>query len=595
MTWFPVGASMFSSNIGSEHFIGLAGVGAASGTAMILYEWSSMPLMFLLGWIFLPVYISSGAYTLPEYIEKRCGGRRLRLYLSCLSLFMYVVTKLSVSIYAGALFIKLALGWDMYISIAGLLLVTSVYTILGGLTAVIYTDTFQTVVMVIGAVVLTVIGFHEVGGLERLEVMYMNSTPSVGINESTTCGKPREDAFHIFRDAVTGDQPWPGLLIQSSLGCLWYWCCDQVIVQRTLAAKSLSHGKAGALMAGYLKFLPLFLMVYPGMISRVLFTDSVGCVNKKECERYCENPLGCTDIAYPKLVLEILPTGLRGLLMAVMLSAIMSSLTSIFNSSSTLFTMDLWRRMRPRANQRELLIVGRCFILVMCAASILWIPLVRSSQRGQLFNYINAMQGYLGTPTGILFLFAVLWKRTNENGAFWGIIIGNVCGMIRLALDIVYPAPPCGQPETRPEVVYLVHYTYFSCLNMVITAAAIIIFSLLSKKPSEQQLKNVTFWTKLKMSEDPSKKTDGDNEYANPMTVATEDDEDPTEQIQEGRCHKLFDFVCGIPTTRNTKSHEFTEEEKRDFLREDPKWQTILNVNALVGIAVMAFLMGFFH
>ncbi|XP_041376601.1 sodium/glucose cotransporter 4-like isoform X2 [Gigantopelta aegis] len=486
MTWFTVGASLFSSNIGSEHFVGLAGIGAASGIAMVMYEWLSMPLVLCLAWLFLPVYISAGVYTLPEYMEKRCGGQRIRIYLSCLSLILYIVTKLAVSIYAGALFIKLALAWDMYISIAGLLLVTGIYTILGGLAAVMYTDTFQTVVMTIGAIVLTSMGFYKIGGFDNLQHLYMEAIPSVGTND-TTCGVPRADAFHVFRDPVTSDQPWPGLILQASIGCLWYWSCDQVIVQRTLAARNLSHAKGGAIVAGYLKLLPLFLMVYPGMISRALFPESVGCVDPKECEKYCGNPVGCSNIAYPKLVLEIMPIGLRGLLMAVMLSAIMSSLTSIFNSASTLFTMDLWRRMRPRATQRELLIVGRAFILFMSAVSILWLPLVRSSQGGQLFNYIQAVQGYLGTPTTALFLFAILWKRTNENGAFWGIVVGHVCGVIRMSLDFAYPAPACGEEESRPAVLYRVHYTYYGCLLLVVTSIAIIVFSLISEKQPESE------------------------------------------------------------------------------------------------------------
>ncbi|CAH1787470.1 unnamed protein product [Owenia fusiformis] len=506
IAWWPVGASLFASNVGSEHFIGLAGTGAASGIAIVLYEWSCIPLLIALGWLFLPIYISAGVYTLPEYLEKRFGGSRIRIYLSCLAVVLYIVTKIAVCIFAGGLFIQLALGWDMYLSIAVLLLITGLYTVLGGLAAVIYTDTLQTIIMMLGATSLTIMSFVRIGGYDGLIKEYQKAVPSIGENNSTyngTCGAPRKDAFHLFRDPVTSDNPWPGIILQSSIGCLWYWCCDQVIVQRALAAKNLMHAKGGAILAGYLKLLPMFFIVLPGMISRALYPEEVACIDMDECLKHCNNPVGCSNIAYPKLVMEFLPVGLKGLLMAVMMAAIMSSLTSIFNSASTLFTMDLWRRVRPHAHDRELLIVGRVFIIILCGVSILWVPMVQTSQGGQLFVYIQAVQGYLGTPVGALFLMAVLWKRMTEHGAFWGILIGHFCGVVRMILDFVYTPPGCGEEDTRPAVV-MVHYTYFGPLLLIITAVAITAISFLTEPPIDQQLKGVTWWT---IYQDPNSET----------------------------------------------------------------------------------------
>ncbi|KAL8611815.1 hypothetical protein ACOMHN_053536 [Nucella lapillus] len=631
-----VGASLFSSNIGSEHFVGLAGTGAAAGIAMVLYEWNSMILVILLGWLFLPVYMSAGVYTLPEYMEKRFGGIRIRIYLSCLSLVLYIVTKLAVSIYAGALFIKLALAWDMYISIAGLLLITGLYTVLGGLAAVIYTDTFQTVVMTLGAVSLSVISFQKIGGYEALQEKYFAAIPADRHGNSSTCGVPRADAFHIFRDPLHSDNPWPGLLWQSSLGCMWYWCCDQVIVQRSLAARNLSQAKAGSILAGYLKLTPLFFMIFPGMISRALFPDSVGCVDPAVCERVCENAVGCSNIAYPKLVLELLPVGLRGLLMAVMLSAIMSSLTSIFNSSATLFTMDLWRRFRNRATERELLIVGRVFVLLLCVVAIFWIPLVKSSQGGQLFNYIQAVQGYLGTPIGALFIMAILWKRMNERGAFLGIVAGHVCGVVRMAMDFAYPGPGCDEADSRPAVLLRVHYSYFGLLNFAVTALAIVAFSYTDQPPSDEELRNVTWWTRVdKLT---NAQTDDKDHWPSPSTPSPSgikamemeivdgkgggeeggrgggggrggsmndddgdgdgDDDNNTVTVEEGKCHRWFDFICGIPTAYSKSGSnipEITEEQRQEFLRERPGWTSFLNIQAAIAMCVMAFLTGFYH
>ncbi|ELU03811.1 hypothetical protein CAPTEDRAFT_199257 [Capitella teleta] len=493
MTWLTVGASLYASNIGSEHFIGLAGTGAASGLAIIMYEWASLPLVLLLSWAFVPVYISAGVYTLPEYLEKRFGGKRLRTYLTCLSLLLYVITKIVVCIYAGALFITLSLGWNMYLSIAVLLSVTCLYTLLGGLAAVMYTDTLQTIIMTMGAVALTIISFVKIGGYGALQRSYFAAVPASMANDSV-CGRPRDDAFNLFRDPVTADNPWPGLILQASLGCLWYWCADQVIVQRTLAARNIAHAKGGSVAAGFLKLLPLYFMVFPGMISRALYPDDVGCVDPEECEAVCGNPVGCSNIAYPKLVMDLLPTGLRGLLLAVMMSAIMSSLTSIFNSASTLFTMDLWRRIRPASSERELLITGRVVILALCGVSVLWLPLVQSSAGGQLFVYIQIIQGYLGSPVGVLFLMSIFWKRMTEKATFWGILSGHAIGVARMVLEFLYPEPSCGDFDQRPIVLSAVHYTYFSQMNMLLTAAVVAVVSLCSQPASEEKLQFVT-WT----------------------------------------------------------------------------------------------------
>ncbi|XP_055898128.1 sodium/glucose cotransporter 4-like isoform X1 [Biomphalaria glabrata] len=595
LSWWPVGASLFSSNIGSEHFVGLAGTGAAAGIAMVFYEWNSMFLVVVLAWFFLPVYVSAGVYTLPEFMAKRFGGARLRIYLSCLSLVLYIVTKLAVSIYAGGLFIKLALGWDMYISIAGLLLITGIYTVMGGLAAVIYTDTFQTFIMTVGAVVLSVISFNKIGGYKQLVHRYMMAVPSVTTNVTSSCGRPREDAFHLFRDPVNSDNPWPGILLQSSIGCMWYWCCDQVIVQRSLAAKNLSHAKGGSLLAGYLKLTPLFFMVFPGMISRALYPDVIACVDPVKCQEYCENPVGCSNVAYPKLVLELMPVGLRGLLMAVMLSAIMSSLTSIFNSSATLFTMDLWRRVRNHASERELLIVGRLFILLLCGVAILWIPMVKSSQGGQLFNYIQAVQGYLGTPIGALFLAAILWKRMNERGAFFGLLSGHAAGVIRMVIDFAYPAPQCGEVDTRPVILSAVHYTYFGSINLIITALAIVIFSYTAPAQDEEQLYAVTWWTRVDRKSQTNRHTDLTLQEDDTLSESSQ--QTPTTEAGISRWQRWFNFACGIPssTAKIKEAPEISIAQRRSFLLETSKWRGFLNINATIGLVVMAFLIGYFH
>uniref|UniRef100_A0A8C4R8G2 Sodium/glucose cotransporter 2 n=1 Tax=Eptatretus burgeri TaxID=7764 RepID=A0A8C4R8G2_EPTBU len=416
MVWWPIGASLFASNIGSGHFVGLAGTGAASGIAIGGFEWNALFIVVFLGWIFVPIYITAGVITMPEYLKKRFGGLRIRIYLSVLSLLLYIFTKISADMFAGAIFIQQAMGLNLYLAVVCLLIITGLYTITGGLTAVIYTDTLQTIIMLIGSFILTGYAFNNVGGYEGLHKKYMNAIPEVSPNFTINqeCYMPRNDSFNLLRDPITGDLPWPGLVFGLTILAIWYWCTDQVIVQRCLAAKNMSHVKAGCILCGYLKLLPMFLMVMPGMISRILYTDKIACVEPEKCQEYCGTSVGCSNIAYPTLVLNLLPNGLRGLMMAVMLSSLMSSLTSIFNSASTLFTMDIYTRIRPKASEREQMIVGRVFILVLIGISIAWIPIVQEAQSGQLFDYIQSITSYLGPPIAAVFLLAIFVKRVNE-------------------------------------------------------------------------------------------------------------------------------------------------------------------------------------
>ncbi|NWW00593.1 SC5AA protein, partial [Machaerirhynchus nigripectus] len=494
MAWWPIGASLFASSEGSGLFLGLAGTGAAGGIAVAGFEWNATYALLALAWVFVPVYISSGIVTMPEYLQRRFGGQRIRMYLSSLSLLLSIFTKISTDLYSGALFVQVCLGWDLYLSTVLMLVVTGLYTIAGGLAAVIYTDALQTLIMVLGAIVLAVKAFNEVGGYPNLEEAYLKAVPSK-IVPNTTCHLPRADAMHLFRDPVSGDLPWTGMTFGLSIMATWYWCTDQVIVQRSLSAKNLSHAKAGSILASYLKMLPLFLIIMPGMISRVLYPDTVACVDPEECTRVCGAAVGCSNIAYPKLVLELMPSGLRGLMIAVMMAALVSSLTSIFNSSSTLFTMDIWRKLRPRAGDRELLLVGRVVTVVLVALSVVWIPILQSSSGGQLYVYIQAVTSYLAPPVTAVFILAVFWPRANEQGAFWGLMAGLALGLARMGLELAHPTPLCGVPDQRPWLLADVHYLHFAVLLATVTAAIAVAGSLLTPPVPPAQLKDLTWWT----------------------------------------------------------------------------------------------------
>ncbi|XP_012871963.1 PREDICTED: sodium/glucose cotransporter 5 [Dipodomys ordii] len=494
MTWWPIGASLFASSEGSGLFVGLAGSGAAGGLAVAGFEWNATYVLLALAWVFIPIYISSEIVTLPEYIQKRFGGQRICMYLSVLSLLLSVFTKISIDLYAGALFVHICLGWNFYLSTILTLIITALYTIAGGLATVIYTDALQTVIMVVGAVILAIKAFDQIGGYGQLEAAYARAIPS-RIIANTTCHLPRADAMHMFRDPYTGDLPWTGMTFGLTIMATWYWCTDQVIVQRSLSARNLNHAKAGSILASYLKMLPMGLMIMPGMISRALFPDDVGCVVPSECLRACGVEIGCSNIAYPKLVMELMPSGLRGLMIAVMMAALMSSLTSIFNSSSTLFTMDIWRRLRPGAGERELLLVGRLVIVVLIGVSVAWIPILQGSSSGQLFIYMQSVTSSLAPPVTAVFILGIFWKRANEQGAFWGLMAGLVVGALRLVLEFLNPAPLCGHPDMRPALLQNIHYLHFAIALFLLTGAVMAAGSLLTPPPQYTQIENLTWWT----------------------------------------------------------------------------------------------------
>ncbi|EHB08999.1 Sodium/glucose cotransporter 4 [Heterocephalus glaber] len=484
-----IGASLMSSNVGSGLFIGLAGTGAAGGLAVGGFEWNAVFLLLALGWVFVPVYIAAGVVTMPQYLKKRLGGQRNQVYMSVPSLILYIFTKISTDIFSGALFIQMALGWNLYLSTVILLVVTAVYTITGGLMAVIYTDALQTVIMVGGALVLMFLGFQEVGWYPGLQQLYSQALPNATV-PNTTCHLPRADAFHMLRDPVSRDIPRPGLIFGLTVLATWCWCTDQVIVQRSLSAKSLCHAKGGSVLGGYLKILPMFFIVMPGMISRALYPDEVGCVgcmDPEVCQRVGGARVGCSNIAYPKLVMALMPVSLRGLMIAVIMAALMSSLTSIFNSSSTLFAIDVWQRFRRRATEQELMVVGRVFVVFLVVISILWIPITQSSNSGQLFDYIQSVTSYLAPPITALFLLATFCKRITEPGAFWGLLLGLGVGLLHMILEFSYPGPACGEVDRRPAVLKDFHYLYFALLLFGLTAIIIVAISLCTTPIPEEE------------------------------------------------------------------------------------------------------------
>lgn len=401
--WFAVGASLFSTNISSEHFIGLAGAGASDGLAVGCYEWAASFCLFLLGWLFVPYYLKSKVYTMPEFLERRFNSK-CRWYLTIVSIVAYIFTKISVHLFAGAILMRSVLGWDYLTTSILLVLATGIYTIAGGLKAVIYTDLFQSFVLLTGAIVLTLIGLDRVGGFSGLRA----ALPP--------------DFFHMIKPASNPVYPWTGTLFGTMILGVWYWCTDQTIVQKTLSAKDLENARKGSFFCAALKILPVFILVLPGLIAKALYPNTV-----------------TGDNAYPILVLRLLPKGLVGLMVAALLAALMSAMSSVLNSCSTLITMDIFRKTHPHASESRLVLTGRIATGVIVAIGILWVPLIKYLSN-EIYQYLQSVQAYIAAPITAAFLVGVLWKRATGRAAFATLVTGGLLGAGRFLLDVMHDA-----------------------------------------------------------------------------------------------------------------------------------------------------------
>src|SRR6202795_838646 len=406
--WFFVGASLFVSNISTEHFIGLSGTGASSGLAVGHFEWLACLILLILGWVFVPFYLRSNVSTMPEFLERRFN-RHCAVYLAAISIIAYIFTKISVQLYAASVVLERIAGWSLVKTAIILVIATGIYTIAGGLAAVIYTDTVQTLILITGAVALTVIGLHRVGGLEHLRTM----VPA--------------DYFHMIKPASDPNFPWTGIFFGAPILGIWYWCTDQVIVQRVLSARDEGHAKAGTIFAGFLKVLPVFLLFLPGLICYALYPQLFTVVDGKVTNG---------DIAFPTLVINLLPTGLVGLLIAALLAALMGAMSSVFNSASTMVTLDFYKKFRPTASEKQLVNFGRIATGAMVLLGLLWVPFIHLLS-AQLYIYLQSVQAYISPPIAVCFIFGILWPRLNGEGAISSLLVGFVLGATRFICEVL--------------------------------------------------------------------------------------------------------------------------------------------------------------
>jgi solute:Na+ symporter, SSS family len=455
--WLVVGAALFASNIGSEHLVGLAGTGYDSGVAVGQFEVLASLILLILGWVFVPFYLKSSVYTMPEFLERRYSAGA-RWYLAVVSIVGYVLTKISVTLYAGGVVYEVLLGGGFWTGALVIVLATGVYTVLGGLRAVLYTEAMQTIILIGGSLLVTVFGLNQLGGWGA-----MRSAVDASF-------------FDMWQPASHPSFPWTGIVFGAPILGVWYWCTDQYIVQRVLSARGIDDARRGSIFGGFLKLLPLFLFVIPGVVA-------AGLVKSGQLQ------IARPDHAFPEMVRTLLPVGVRGLVVAGFLAALMSSLSAVFNSCSTLITWDVYRKLRPQASERQLVWVGKVATVALVGFGLLWIPLMKYIS-GQLYVYLQSVQAYISPPIAAVFLLGVFWRRVNAHGALASLLTGFVLGMGRLVLELTKSSHH-GFLRWYADINFL----HFAIFLFAVCTAVLVVVSLVTPPLDDAKLAGLTFAT----------------------------------------------------------------------------------------------------
>jgi solute:Na+ symporter, SSS family len=503
--WFVIGASIFASNIGSEHLVGLAASGATDGVALAHYELHAWCLL-VLAWVMVPFYMHSQVFTMPEFLERRFSPTA-RTVLSGISLVAYILTKIAVGIFAGGVVFAVLLpelnfmGLDSFwIGSLLVVVITGLYTIVGGMTAVAYTEALQTIILIIGSALVTVFGLQALGGWSELRAiipseMFNLWKPIVpaGIENTWAPIKETGKMAWYFND----NYPWIGMLVCAPVIGLWYWCTDQYIVQRVLTAPNETEARRGSIMAAFFKLLPVFIFIIPGMICYALAVSG-------RAPGFHELLIGAdgkimrdnAQQAFPLMVAHILPVGIRGIVVAGLLAALMSSLAGAFNACATLFTIDFYGRLRPNTSQEKLVWIGRIATGVMVIIGILWIPVIRGG-RG-LYDYLQGMQSYLAPPIFIVFFFGVFNKRLNAKGCLWALAVGFALGIFRLAVDTPVKLIQGFHYEAGSFlwIINNIFFQYYSMIILVVSALVMVVVSYMTKAPDYAKIVGLTYGTR---------------------------------------------------------------------------------------------------
>src|SRR3954453_9319419 len=507
--WWVIGASIFASNIGSEHIAGLAGSGATSGVAMAHYELHAWCLL-VLAWVFVPFYMRSMVFTMPEFLERRFNEKS-RYVLSIVSLITFVISKIAVGIFAGGVVFATLLP-EMRLNLGGaeidsfwigsvlVIVLTGLYTTLGGMRAVAYNDAVQVIVLIFGSALLTGFGLVKLGGWSELRhfcgsEMFNLWKPLIpaGVEGTWAPVLQTNAAGHVIKQAwyFNGNFPWLGMLFCAPIIGLWYWCTDQYIVQRALGAPNETIARRGSIFAAFLKLFPVYLFLIPGLVCFALAKSGKVPELASIIGPDGQAIPAASNGAFPMMVMYLLPPGIRGIVVAGLLSALMGSLAGVFNACSTLFTVDLYEKGRPEASQHQIVRTGRIATAVMVLIALAWIPVVKGAH--DLYNYLQSVQGYLAPPIFVVFFLGVFWKRMNGAGALWSMIIGFALGIFRMAVDTpVTMGLSTGYPQgSFFWIINNIYFQYWSLLITIVSAIVMVAVSLMTPAPDDTHIQSL--------------------------------------------------------------------------------------------------------
>jgi SSS family solute:Na+ symporter len=453
MTWPIIGITLFAANMGSPALVGLAGDAYSTGISVFNYEWMALTVLVFFAIFFLPFYLRSKVYTMPEFLQRRFD-KRSRYYFSFITLIGNIVIDTAGILYSGAIIVKMVFpALELWQIIAIIAVITAAYTITGGLTAVLYTEAIQGLLLILGAVFVTIFALNAIDfDVQRI----FRETP----DEMLSLIRPMDDP------AV----PWLGLLIGVPLLGFYFWGTNQFMVQRVLSARDTNHGRWGAILAGVLKLPVLFIVVFPGTIGRLLYPD-----------------LPSPDMIYPTMLFDLLPVGILGIVLAGLIAAISSSISATLNSASTLMTMDFVATLKPGLSSKQLVRIGQVFTGVFVIISAAWAPLIANFE--SLFKYLQQILALISPPVVAVFLLGLFWKRINGVGAFTGLISGFFLTIFTVIVRYFYP-------DFFPWLAEL-HFLLVAPLLFMATALVIIPISYLTAPPPQEITEEYTWSRKF--------------------------------------------------------------------------------------------------
>ena len=470
-TWLAVGAAIFAANIGSEHLVGLAGAGAESGLAMAHWEMQGW-MILILGWVFVPFYAHSKVFTMPEFLLKRYN-KNTSSTLSIITLISYVLTKVSVTAFTGGIFLESVIGIDFWYGAIGLVLLTGIFTVLGGMKGIMTISVIQTPILILGAFTILILGLLKLGGGGIID----------GWHEVVKYSGSNMHLIHAKGDPWYDKFPGVGVFFGAAIIGFWYWCTDQHIVQRALAAKDLKNARKGTIFAGFLKILPVFMFLIPGMIAAALRVKGVAGFD-----------FDTNDKAYGSMVTNLLPVGVKGIVVVGFIAALMTSLAAHFNSSATLFTIDFYKHYKPEASEHKLVVVGRIATVVVVALGLVWIPIMRGLG-SVLYEYLQNVQSLIAPAIAAVFLMGVFNRKITPKAGEWGLLLGFFIGMLRLVLMIF---KSFFSADSLFGMLLGVNWLHFCLFLFFFTIAAMVVISMFTPKAGEKQLKGLTYFSQSK-------------------------------------------------------------------------------------------------